>query len=113
VTNPSSKPRAARDVVTARAQAYQKTFAGQPAQTVLRDIAWFCRANASTFHADARLAAQLDGRREVWLRIQNHLKMTPDELWDLLNDTASQSPAVRELNLGLFDDERRNDTPGD
>lgn len=51
------------------------------AKEVLKDLAKFCRANESTFEADARLHAVLEGRREVWLRIQDHLNLTPDELW--------------------------------
>lgn len=50
---------------------------------VLSDLARFCRAHSSTGHADPHIAARLDGRREVWLRIQNHLRLTDDELWQL------------------------------
>lgn len=66
-----------------RRYAYQKIFAGPLADTVLKDLARFCRANTSTFHEDARLHAVAEGRREVWLRIQNHLRLSPDQLWEL------------------------------
>lgn len=49
-------------------------------KTVLDDLAWFCRADRSTFHANTHMAARLDGRREVWLRIQEHLALTVDQL---------------------------------
>lgn len=52
-------------------------------QAVLKDLSKFCRADKPTFHKDDRLHAALEGRREVWLRIQQHLNMTPDELWEL------------------------------
>jgi hypothetical protein len=41
------------------------------------------RAQESTFHENERAHAVAEGRREVWLRIQHHLKLTPDQLWEL------------------------------
>lgn len=66
-----------------RQYAYRKTFEGPLAYTVLKDLARFCRAHESTFHGDARAHALAEGRREVWLRIQNHLQLTPAQLWEL------------------------------
>lgn len=66
-----------------RQYAYQQTFQKENvlAQEVLKDLAAFCRAFESTFHADARLHAVLEGRREVFLRIASHLNLTSEELW--------------------------------
>ena len=72
-----------RQLIGARQYNYQKTFRSPTGDAVLRDLATFCRANASTFHEDARLHAVAEGRREVWLRLQSHLQLTPDELWRL------------------------------
>lgn len=57
--------------------AYQNVFDGknQMAQSVLEDLAHFCRANETTFHADPRIHAALEGRREVYLRIMSHLNL--------------------------------------
>lgn len=66
-----------------RRYAYQKVFQGPLASVVLKDLARFCRAHESAFNADARLHAMAEGRREVWLRIQNHLRLSPDQLWTL------------------------------
>jgi hypothetical protein len=63
--------------------AYQKTFDGPHAQAVLKDLARFCRAHESTFDADPRVHAGLEGRREVWLRIEEYLKLSPEQLWEL------------------------------
>lgn len=52
-------------------------------QRVLQDLAEFCRADKTTFHEDARIHAVLEGRREVWLRIQNHLNLNPSDLYTL------------------------------
>lgn len=66
-----------------RRHAYRTVFKGPNADIVLKDLARFCRAHESTFHADARAHAVAEGRREVWLRIANHLNLTPDQLWEL------------------------------
>lgn len=50
---------------------------------VLKDLARFCRANESTFNPDPRTHALLEGRREVWLRIQEHLQLTPEQIYSL------------------------------
>lgn len=68
-----------------RSRSYQLTFSrtSPAAKIVLADIAKFCRANETCFHADPRLHAVLEGRREVWLRITQHLNLTPEELYEL------------------------------
>ena len=73
----------ARQFILTRQYNYRKTFLNPPGEAVLRDLASFCRANESTFHEDARLHAVAEGRREVWLRIQNHLNLSPADLWRL------------------------------
>lgn len=47
----------------------------------MEDLAGFCRANESTFHSDPRMHAVLEGRREVFLRIMDHIGLTPDEFF--------------------------------
>jgi hypothetical protein len=75
-----------KSFVTARQQAYQQVFSKESlfAQKVLADLAKFCRAHESTFNADPRVHAVLEGRREVWLRIEQQLKLHPDELWKIV-----------------------------
>lgn len=75
----------AKGVLARRALAYQRVFLkkGKDTDDVLTDLAKFCRASESTFHADARLSDVLIGRREVFLRIAHHLKLTEDQLWSL------------------------------
>lgn len=68
--------------------AYQLTFElGQPANVeVMRDLAFFCRANETclTKDKDGRIdpiaSAVLEGRREVWLRIQEWIGLSADQL---------------------------------
>lgn len=71
--------------ISKRHTAYIRVFERKSpyVETVLIDLAKFCRAHDSTFHKDPRIHAVLEGRREVWLRIQEYLQMTPDEIYDL------------------------------
>ena len=62
---------------------YVKTFDTPAGEKVLADLAKFCRAHESTFHADPRVHAVAEGRREVWLRLQHHLQLTDEQLWKL------------------------------
>ena len=77
------------DFLRGRSQSYKLTFGNPTGNRVLADLAKFCRANDTTFHADPRIAANLDGRREVWLRIQNHLRLNPEQLMSLYAGGAS------------------------
>jgi hypothetical protein len=64
-----------------RKQSYQLSLRSVAGQAVLHDLAQFCRASESTFDPDPRVHALKEGRREVWLRIQEHLDLTPEELF--------------------------------
>jgi len=77
-----------RGILGGRRHAYQQTFKGPLGETVLKDLAWFCRAHDSTFHEDARAHAVAEGRREVWLRIEKHLRLSPEKLWEFYQGRA-------------------------
>lgn len=67
-----------------RARRAIRTVFSQPAgQAVLIDLAQFCRANEPCWDADPRKHAVLEGRREVWLRIQQHLNLSEQQLVSL------------------------------
>lgn len=70
-----------------RQTAYRAVFTPDNVYTeeVLRDLAKFCRAHESTFHAEHTVSDRLDGRREVWLRLQQHLRLSDEELWKLFH----------------------------
>lgn len=65
--------------------AYNRVFDKQSVHTeiVLKDLAKFCRAHESTFSPDPRAHAVLEGRREVWLKIQEYLQLNVDEIYEL------------------------------
>lgn len=77
----------AQDFLRSRKQSYRAVFKGVQGERVLSDLAKFCRANKSTFHTDQRIEGALQGRREVFLRIQQHLNLTEDELFTLYQPT--------------------------
>lgn len=82
----------AKDFLARRRTAYVKTFISPFGQEVLADLAKFCRAHETTFHPDARAHAVAEGRREVFLRIQKHLQLSDDQLWQLYGTATSQPP---------------------
>lgn len=82
-----------RNLLYKRQHAYLQVFNPDNVyrDTVLKDLAKFCRANDSTFHVDPRAHAMLEGRREVFLRIQRYLQLTPDEVWSYHNKGESDN----------------------
>lgn len=73
------------DFLRLRKRAYQFAFPDPKNSEVLKDLAKFCRANASCFDDNDRRHAIAEGRREVWLRIQQHLNLQPDDLYEIYN----------------------------
>jgi hypothetical protein len=55
---------------------------------VLKDLNEFCRGDRTAWSDDARHHARLEGRREVLLRIQEHLRLSPDQLFAIYNGQA-------------------------
>jgi hypothetical protein len=64
---------------------------------VLEDLARFCRAYKSTWSEDPREHALIEGRREVWLRIQAHLQLGEEDIWKLFS--GQDAVPVRRLNV--------------
>lgn len=64
--------------------AYRRVFDTPGAEVVLGDLATFCRARETTHvPGDSHASALLEGRREVWLRIQEYTQLSTVELWRL------------------------------
>lgn len=68
-----------------RQKAYRKVFVSKDAalKAVMADLKRFCRAENSCFDPDPRIHAVLEGRREVFLRIEQHLNYDPDALFEI------------------------------
>jgi hypothetical protein len=76
-------------------QTAYKLFWGSPAgRIILDDLRDFCRAKRTSFHPDARVHAALEGRREVWLRIEQHVELSFEELIEALGG----NPKARKQN---------------
>ena len=65
-----------------RKRSYQSIFGetGAAGSEAMKDLVKFCYANKSTAGPDPYLTATLNGRREVWLRICEHLHISEEEL---------------------------------
>lgn len=75
-----------KQIIRDRQVAYQQVFGNpddQAVKAVINDLRHFCRADETTFLPDARAHALLEGRREVWLRIESHLKLKFEQLFNL------------------------------
>lgn len=52
---------------------------------ILNDLREFCHADKPTiFHQDATVMARREGRREVWVRIQNYLNLDEEDVRNLM-----------------------------
>lgn len=66
-----------------RRQAYQAVFKGPYGEEVLKDLANFCCAYKASPDLSHQVLAKKEGLRAVWLRIQNHLHISDDDVWAL------------------------------
>ncbi len=62
---------------------YHRTFDTEMGKEVLNDLAIFCHANDSTYRATERETMIQEGKRQVWLRIQNFLQLSDRQLWQI------------------------------
>lgn len=79
--------------VTSIKRAYVVCFGNYAGQEVMMDLVKFCRAVEPTWSDDARHHARLEGRREVFLRITEHLHLTSEQLRALYDRKSIQSQA--------------------
>jgi hypothetical protein len=78
----------------ARRDSYRRLFAGNAMpddhDIVLADLKRFCRGSQTPWDADPRVHALLTGRFEVYNRIVNHLNMSFDDLWEMLEGPSNE-----------------------
>ncbi len=64
-----------------RRDAYRQAFTGPRGRVVLADLERFCHARTTTHVVgDTHGSAQLEGRRQVWLRIQAMLRLDEEDI---------------------------------
>lgn len=75
-----------------RKRSYQLCFPkDQRAQDiVLKDLAMFCHINEECPHTDPLLIGEWLGRRAVFLRVQRHLYLSPEELFAIYSGVRTQ-----------------------
>lgn len=71
------------DFIRGRKRHYLSAVEYESIKGLLVDLSGFCRANETTVGPTNELTWALLGRREVWLRIQQHLNLSPEQLTDL------------------------------
>lgn len=70
-----------------RRRAYKAAFNSPEGRKVLADLRRFCRANMPTADINNVQATYLlEGRREVWCRIQAHLQLTEEDVYTLIEE---------------------------
>lgn len=70
-----------------RSNNYRQTFNGPCGKAVLADLKKFCHAvtpTADIHNPNATYVAE--GRREVWLRIQAHLNLSDEDVYNLVEE---------------------------
>jgi hypothetical protein len=67
-----------------RKRAFQLCFGSPAGKEVLIDLSKFCRAAETCVVAgDHDKTLLLEGRREVWIRIQQHMRLNQEQLFAL------------------------------
>ena len=97
----AAKERAALvfDSLRLRKRDFEHTFKSPSGQAVLKDLARFCRVCTPCYEGDRDLHLIAEGRREVFLRIAQHLNLSPDDLFTLY-----RGGTVRQLVVETDDD---------
>jgi hypothetical protein len=92
----------AREMLGFRQRAYQTAFSeGTPAHLVLTDLAVFCRAFGGDVDGiDQNTLMTMHGRRQVFFRIIEHLKLSPLEIEAVYRSTLMRSAARLQTSEG-------------
>lgn len=96
-----------------RFRAYKRVFFPANGSTtpdterILADLKKFCRGDRSThIPGDPYSSANLEGRREVWLRICTFLNMSESDFYNLkeqIDDNGNSYTAISSPDVGEFD----------
>lgn len=86
------------DFLRTRKRSFCLTFRSGSGNAVLVDLAKFCRVGETPAvlgkdgKIDVNLSCVMIGRQEVWLRIQQHLNLTPEQLMQLYQGKSLGEP---------------------
>ena len=74
-----------------RRRAYRAIFNSVEGRKVLADLRRFCRATMPTADVNnVHTTYLLEGRREVWGRIQAHLQLTDEDVFNLIEEDPNE-----------------------
>lgn len=73
------------DLLRRRKRGAAALFPNHKDNEFLQYLARFCRVGKTPYHPDIRKTDITIGRQEVWLLIQNYLKLPPDEIYEIYN----------------------------
>ena len=80
-----------RDELLARSRAYKQLFDGADSEKVLEDLKRFCHASSTTHvEGDSHGTAQLEGRRQVWLRIQGYRNLSDSQIGEYVGQAETE-----------------------
>lgn len=80
-----------REELLVRSRSYKQTFNGEDAEKVLADLERFCHANSTTHvEGDSHGTAQLEGRRQVWLRIQGYRNLSDSQIGEYVGQAETE-----------------------
>jgi hypothetical protein len=66
--------------------AYRDVFSDDAGRRVLRDLGRICDPTRSNFDPDPRQHAYNEGKRAIWLRIQNMLNLSEEQIYQTLKE---------------------------
>lgn len=64
-------------------QSYREVFGTALGKKVLADLAKSCHAASTTADPDPREQSRKEGKRQIWLRIQNMIHLPDEEIFNL------------------------------
>ena len=73
------------EMITERKRAFQLAFKSPAGEAVMRELAKYCRVYSTTAHETPNLTFVFEGRRQVYLRIQQYLESSVESLHEMFN----------------------------
>lgn len=74
---------------------YQATFGDDTGAFVLGDLFHICNAGSTTYRGNPNDMLIAEGKRQVWLHIQNMIRGTDDEMYALARQRMQEERNVR------------------
>ena len=73
-------------ILKGKERAYRLSLGNEAGKDVIADLRSFCNGTRSNFSPDALEMARMEGRREVFMRIMNFMKVDYEQYYDYEED---------------------------